>query len=391
MIPDNPYYTDNLVSLQYWDEQTLTTDYVDRATAKFAEWRTLYPNALGHTNHYGFQISSTALQNFMEDAQPDMIMFDLYPAGDGSRFPTPNRLYMGLWYSEMQKYRTAGLAGIDRTGQKPIPYAQYLDLFRKDYTKPEPAESFVRLQQFASWAFGYTYVSGFVYNDLSYTGVTPVMFDAVGDSSPTPTFDNVAETNRQSRNLGPALVRLVSTGIFMKPGSGESGTGLSGLSSWTENAGGSGDYITAVTPITGLGGGNDSSYPDTLVGYFKPLLADNSQATFVDGLTFMIVNGSASDTAAASEQWYRLAFDFVGSGLDKLARLSRDTGQVENVPLTSTGGTTYSVDINLPGGTGDLFCFYSGDTLPTIPEPGMIVLLITGLLGLGGYTWWERK
>ena len=201
------------------------------------------------------------------------------------------------------------------------------------------------------------------------------MFDGPGDSSPNAVFDYVKETNRQSRNLGPALVRLVSTDIQMIRGSaytslpsgisrwGNSDTNGSSLkwqNSHTANTGGYTDYITTITPYTNStanGGTVDSSYSDILVGYFNPLLSNNPGCTFVDGLHFMIVNGAASGTAAAAAQWYHLTFDFTGSDFDSLVRLSRDTGKVELVPLTSTGGSNYYLDLNLPGGTGDLFAF----------------------------------
>ena len=375
-------YRDDLVSLQYWDEQPLTTDFVNRAAAYFAEWRFIYPNTLAHTNENGIDVG---MQNYMQTAKPDMIMFDQYPGANGSRFPTPRRRHMVSWYSLTQGYRLLGLGGIDGTGTKPIPYAQYLDLFRDNYSYSQPAESFVRLQQFASWAFGYTFVSAFVYNDTN-AGIVPVMFSTPGDGSPTSTFYDVAETNRQSLNLGPALVRLVSTDIFMKPGSGQSVSGT-GLTEWSSRAGstlGYSDFITGVTPYTNSvaqGGSPDGSYSDILIGYSTPLLADNSDATFVDGLHFMIVNGSASGTAASAMQWYHVTFDFSGTPHDSLVRLSRDTGEVELVPLVYTGSSQYYLDLSLPGGTGDLFTFWNSDNpLPTIPEPGSLSIVISGSL-----------
>src|ERR1051325_4150371 len=145
----------------------------------------------------------------MQTCNPDMLMFDAYPR---------HYITMTTWYGEMQKYRVAGLAGIDGTGHKPIPYGQYLDLYRTSYTASQPDESFVRLQQNASWAFGYTFVEAFVYNKPNNTGVYPTMFSADGDSPTTPVYDYVAEANRQSKNLGPALIRLKSTDVAMLPG-----------------------------------------------------------------------------------------------------------------------------------------------------------------------------
>ncbi len=380
-IPSNPNYAQNLVSMQYGDEQPLTTDFVNTAAAKFASWRVNYPNTLAYANHFPAQVSPASLANYMQVAQPDMLMFDYYPSYS---FPENDR---SSWYSAMQMYRTAGLAGNDGTGAKPIPYAQFLNLFRSSYSAPTPSESYVRLQQNASWAFGYSAVSAFVYNNPYVQGsLVPVMFSSDGDGSPNSVFGYVAEANRQSLHLGPALVRLVNTGIRMIKGTSFSAL-PGGVSSWTPHAGsttGYTDYLTSITPYTNStahGGTTDTSYSDVVVGYFKPLLDSNPGFTFADGLHFMIVNGAATGTAAASEQWYHLTFDFTGSDFDALARLSRDSGQVESVSLMHLSGSLYYLDLYLPGGTGDLFAYWDSSTpLPTIPEPsalGLVTALLT--------------
>lgn len=392
-FPDTKYLqgleiqnADRLISYQYGDEMGTISDdpaLLSDMKATYAEWRNRYPNVLAYTNSSANELNAAQLASYMQAAEPDMISIDRYP---GYSFNNPNTATArSFWYSTMQKYRTAGLAGIDGSGTKPIPYAQYLELYRVTYDSAKPSESFVRLQQNASWAFGYTFTDAFVYNQFGPAdqGTLPTMFDAPGDTNPNAVFDYVKESNRQSLNLGPALVRLVSTDVFMLPGTGKSVSGT-GLTQWSANAGGTtshADYLTSIVPTTSQGGTNDSSFNDVLIGYSEPLLADNSDATFADGLHFMIVNGSASGTAAASAQWYRLTFDFQSSDFDSLVRLSRETGEVELVPLTPQGGTIYTLDLNLPGGTGDLFAYWNGsDPLPTIPEPASMAMLIVPAL-----------
>jgi len=397
----------DFVSFQYKDEQPQTQEVLDEEREFFAYWNSAYPNAIAHTNFSYQQLDAAELASFMSYTKPDMLMFDFYPSFFFSTGPDPSS--RETWYSSMQLYRTAGLAGIDGTGTEPIPYAQYLANFRSEYGSPLPSESFVRLQQNASWAFGYTFTTSFVYNNwVLGDNVEPVMFNSVGDSAPNNVFGYVAETNRQSQNLGPALTRLVSTGIFMTPGSSRSLTGTD-LTAWSAGAGSTTnftDYLTSITPTVSAGGAADTTYADILVGYFEPLLADNTGATFADGLHFMIVNGDpgtvgtstvGGSLASASAQWYQLTFDFTGSTFDSLVRLSRDTGLVESVPLTSLGGFNYSLDLNLEGGTGDLFAFWdSSDPLPTIgalaasmaavvPEPASALLAGICFVGLLGF------
>jgi hypothetical protein len=352
-----------LVSLQYGDELnqnlngTLDATTMNTMAQTFARWHSEYGNHfLAHTNfganNAAKSMTPAALATYMQVANPDMLMFDAYPR---------HYVTMSTWYAEMQKYRLAGLAGIDGTGRKPIPYAQYLDLYRTSYSGALPSESFVRLQQFSSWAFGYTFVTAFIYNNPNNVKVYPTMFSSDGDSQPTVVYDYIAETNRQSLNLGPALVRLTSTDIRMIPGTGASLP--PGISSWAPGAGAS-DYITSITPVQSPAGPASTSYSDVLIGYFEPLLADNGDYPFADGTHFMLVNGASTGTAASKSQWYRLTFDFGQSALDSLELLSRDTGEVELVPLSHLGSSQYSLEWNLEGGTGDLFRFASSGVVP---------------------------
>ena len=384
-------YADNLVSVQYYDEiSPFDPGMMADMTDAFATWRGLAPNALAHTNFWGGQLSASQLNTFMVTARPDMLMFDHYPGYHATR---------ESWYAEMQKYRTIATLGYDGTGRQPIPYGQWLQTFRTSYSEPLPSETFLRRQQFASWAFGFTFLGAFVYSDgcwpyppLEASEVIPVMFKSPGDTEPiTPMFDYVAETNRQSRNLGPALIRMVSTDVRMILGKsgGATNPSISGISTWTQggqNTAGYTDYITDIVPLgQDLLNPDYNNFSDTIVGYFRPLLADNTVYTFVDGLCFMIVNGAgnesgldipvdgngdpdpaimAAGTAEALGEWYHVAFDFADSNIDSLVRLSRDTGEVELVPLIHYADSQYYFNLYLPGGTGDLFAFWDSSTMP---------------------------
>ena len=414
-------YDDELSDAQLSDPARLS----DMA-ATYADWRVRYPNAMVGSNFTGTMPNDANLANYMRVTQPDLLMFDDYPGDYDFSAAERNR-----WYSSMQRFRTFGLAGNDGTGTTPLAYGQFLRLYRTELTgEPLPTESFVRLQQNASWAFGYTFVDAFTYNSVSTAGegIYAAMFKTANDSTPTAVFDYVKEANRQSLNLGPALVRLVSTDIQMIQGSNytmrpdgisrwgrtdTNGNILKFLSSHSAHTGGFDDYITGIAPMISKGGAIDTSYGDILIGYLQPLLSDNGDCTFANGLHFMIVNGSvgpgtsgavpvdangvvnatalAAGTADALAQWYRVIFDFTGSDFDSLVRLSRDTGKVELVTLTPMGNSVYSLDLNLPGGTGDLFAFWdSSNPLPTVPEPGAITLLISG--SIGAFVWmWRRQ
>ncbi len=376
-------YQDGFSSMMYHDEPTdemLTSSYwLDSWKYYYKYWNDHYPNALTFTD-FRFDSPVESVANYMQYTKPDMLVFNAYPSSPSSR---------EFWYTAMQKYRTLALAGNDGTGQQPIPYGQFLWLSRvsPNYNSPVPSESLVRLNQFGGWAFGYKWASGWIYT----TGASDysALFSSDGDTSPTPVFNYVAEANRQSLNLGPALIRFLSTDARMLPGrNGFSFNSLpSGISAWsrgTANTGGYTDHLFSIQPTTSQGGASDTTYSDIVIGYLKPMLTENPGATFVDGLHFMIVNGAMTGSAAASAQWYRITFDFSGSTFDSLVRLSRDTGEVELVPLIHTTGSFYYFDLNLPGGTGDLFGFWnSNNPLPSIPEPSAIILGFIGTCSLG--------
>jgi prepilin-type N-terminal cleavage/methylation domain-containing protein/prepilin-type processing-associated H-X9-DG protein len=415
-------YAGNLVSYQYCDEPDVFTDpnRLTRINNCYRAKNRLYPNTLVHTDFNGSRYNATQLTTYMQATHPDVLMFNTYPGADFS-----SRV---LWYVAMQRYRTVALGGYNGSGTSPIPYAQYLDLSRADYNQPVPSESLVRLQQNASWAFGFSMVEAFLYNDPNPPGPhdCAAMFSSPGDGNPNAVFGYVAEANRQSRNLGPALVRLVSTDVRMIPGTigthteytpiwpfnphtvddnlslpSDNGSSISGWSPGTAITGGLKDYITGITPL-GRDNGASHVHSDVVIGYFKPLLASNPNCSFVDGLHFMIVNGAtgtpfssanpAGDPASASAEWYHLTFDFTGSDFDSLVRLSRDTGKVGLVALAPTGGSTYALDLCLPGGTGDLFGFWDrSDPLPTVPEPGAIILLMTCVIGALTHTCLRKR
>ncbi len=110
--PDELAYVDNLVTMCYRDEVDLTNQWLlDQIKDFTSQVRANYPHVIAHTNESGGQISYSAMRNYMEYCQPDMVMFDTYPFNGNLPGGSPTGLYR-----DMVKYRSLGLGGIDGTG-----------------------------------------------------------------------------------------------------------------------------------------------------------------------------------------------------------------------------------------------------------------------------------
>jgi hypothetical protein len=396
-------YLGNMARVQLGDEQTLADQDAapnDPATiaAVLADTRRSFPNLINGLNQSGVHINEpnwsnyfqNRMRNYMATSQPDMLMFDsyLYVWG-GFRGGSPKEIY-----EHWQRFRQLGLAGNDGTGTTPIPYALYLQYFApNDYVM---SDSETRLNQFAAWLFGYTFVSAFTYDNIYGSGedsLRTFLFTGSGDTNPTPLFHAVAETNRQSRNLGASLVRLISTDVRIAVGQHyDSPTEAvlsnaipAGVPVWSPAAH---PHLTTIN-ATNLGIHNLEAQGmplkgDVLVGFFKPLHESFDGPDFQNQDYFMILNGLAWSGASVAEtrQSITVDFDFGGSGINGLQRLRRNDGQVEPISVggsysdltwTRTGAATYQLTLTLDGGTADLFKFDTGapfvgvDGLPSIP------------------------
>jgi hypothetical protein len=251
------------------------------------------------------------------------------------------------------------------------------------------SESDLRLDQFSAWTMGFTFASAFTFDSITdaYPALGPLLFDGDDKSARrTKEFRYMAETNRQSRNLGPTLVRLKSTDVRMLTGP------LSnidhGVPSW-DPAADADPYMTALSatnPGTVLGG----EPGDVMVGFFEPLpgLASGDPA---HDRYFMVLNGLSGEnvSASAATQLIRLDFDFGNSGIDGLQRVGRDTGLLEDIALAHDGGSRYHLEWSLPGGTADLFRYHRGG-VSAVPEPAAAAALPGLLLLAAGRDRWRQ-
>lgn len=366
--PDNPNsarkYLQNFVMYKYKDEQGLTAKNIEEARMVFEGGRRLYPDTLFYISQPGRDDSPSEIRNYMRKARPDILSWCYYPF-DGTTYSDyggAKKLAITKYYSYMAKYRLMGMEGIDGTGSKPIPVGHWVQAYlNKGHLA---SESEIRLNQFSGWVFGQKITIAWRYNSTSDDYHT-ILFSDDKDARPTKVFGYFAETNRQSRNLGPALVCLTSSDVRCIPGWHRNQADTTVKNPWPRNVrrwnSVADPYIKRIS-ATNIGSKNNGLRGDVLVGYFKPLLESMDGEKFKDQIYFMIVNGlyDLDATAAETQQNIHIEFNFGRSGITELQRLSRDTGQVESVPLAHDSGSRYYLDLVLEGGTGDLFKFNTG-------------------------------
>jgi hypothetical protein len=374
-----------LTMVSVWDEQDLgNPSVVATMASRLASIRASTPEVIGFANDAGSSTTLAQIKNYMSIAQPDMLSFDYYAF-----------LYQNVWdggsptaqYNTMGRYRTAALAGNNGDSTTPIPYAVYLGPFKQinDYAI---SESQMAIQYGSAWTYGYKSLIAWRYsNEQANDPYQSLLFDGPNDTNPTPMYYSVARLNKQTLNLGPTLLRLKSVNLqFVRGRHQESifSYPKNDLPEFTSDWSASSDsdpYLTGIS-VTNLGSKNSGLDGDIIVGQFKPLAEEFDGNVFSDQLYFMITNGltDANGDSLATQQKVRLTFNFGSSGINSLQMLNRDSGLVDLVPLTSSGGSTYYLDWTLNGGEGDLFKYNTGAAF-IVPEPsGLVLLGITALL-----------
>ncbi len=376
-----PYLT-NYLSLQVWDEPNLGNSTTRQQLATwFGQTRVSFPNTLLFTDIQGHTNTDAQITGFMAESQPDMLMYDSYPVNRNTTIVGGSLKYI---YEDMATFRAHGLAGNDGTGVHPIPVGHYLQNFTDDSSTRFLSESEMRDQQFAGWTFGEKFESSFVYDTPNCCGVTPQFFTGLGDANPTPALAQQSESNRESRNLGPALVRLISTDVRFFPGQHKDASNATvsndvpaGVQTWVS---GQGDPYLRSCNAVNLGTTNAGLKGDIIIGWFK-VLDESMDGPDANGqIYFMVLNGLTDKNGSAADCRQRITMQWIfgNSGITSLQRLNRDTGLVEDVPLTDSFVGRKVLTFDLDGGTADLFKFNTGAPfvgIDAVPEPASLGLL----------------
>jgi hypothetical protein len=312
---------------------------MEQVGAMCAALRGAFPDKLVYSN--AFPIGATADRYFGGDAPEnygyseyfdafaqqvggDVVMFDIYPFGDGDG-------HSGVYFLNLNVVRDTAL-------RHDVPYWTFIQSYQNTGNRRLPSESDLRMQIFTSLAYGFTGISYFTYDVAFERGLVEL------DATPSPLYAHAAKVNPEVAHLGKALRFFTSTGVGYI--SGQSVTEEQTLSNplppgtrnWKEVEARPGEIQDIRMNYQG-------EEKDALIGYFK----DDADIPY-----FMIVNlwHGADKSAAACTQTIMLTF---APNVTFLTRLSRETGQPENLPVQAG-----KLELILPGGTGDLFSLGTG-------------------------------
>ena len=383
----------NLRTLCVGDEENYSSATATILKAWFDIARAKYPNALLHGNQYTGQWNASQMSTYMQMAQPDLVTFDTY------YFKGPGAVSTYGIYRDMQTYRSYALRGNDGSGNAPIGFGGYLQAYNggnASYPDYRPSESQFNLNAFAYLTMGAKWLSEFLYR--AYT------WDIVNER-PTAQYYQIASIGQQIAKLSPHLSRLRTSDVRFLPGQNSGGTNVSpnNIAQWSVSA----DPYVKDIATTNLGTFNNGLKGDVLIGYFKPVPGlDNTAGITMAPVPatytkyFMVLNGLAqpngcctniaTDTiqgkANLTRQKITLTIDFGEDPVDTLYRVRRSDGVVEMVPLTSLGGTQYSMSDTLDGGLADLFYWKNQGKPLAPPTSGTALQLSSGTVSAGNVT-----
>ncbi len=368
---ETAHYAD-LVAIQVGDEQQTDIEDPNGATKAWfnaAHSGNLFIDKLLYVNST-FINDINAYVNFVASANPDAISWDAYPFGTTGISPYN-------WLGKAQLFRRAALGSyIGATSTAPRPYGLYLQTYHGGDGARDPSELEMRWQQFTAWTLGYTFVDAF-----TAAGGNTSLFDSGNGNVPTqPRYDQFKEAARQSKNLGPALTRLISAGYGPDIVLGKNSSGaVNPLSiDWQvfdKSHAPAGQQFLSAVEVRNLYAKNGGHAGDVYIGYFNPL--SEVYGAPAGTAYFMVTNALGADlqdpTMSISEgaQSITMDFDFGNSKVNSLQRLNRNTGQVEVFALTYMSGNKYRLVHWLEGGTGDLFKYNDGTPFVGVKSPNL--------------------
>lgn len=412
-------YVNDLVSMCIGDEE----DYSDTLTQNIKSWFELIrenyetedKKILLHHNEVGNTVADNMvtistfnkdmLRKYIRTAKPDMITYDMYYFRERRIEQTQGGSVIPF-YDDLNRYRIVSNEGLDGTGNQPIPFGQYHYAWRTGPGAATPlkrgdgwyelTESQINLYSFATWAFGGKWMSNFRWldNNPSYL-FSDYRVNADGTYNKYHVYDQFKEMIRQSKNLGPHLVRIQNEDVAIvrgqylaKTGEIETNNKPKDNPDWSSTNPLNQKVFIKDIEVQNLGEQNNGLNGDVFISYFKPLVGlteeDKQVFTSTDPRYFMLLNGLTAGDGLPAEmqqgssyetrQQIKVTFELPDSNYEnKLRRVSRvdggemleEQGKVVEVPLKHIGGNNYEMIITIGGGYADLFYWELGEEKAT--------------------------
>jgi hypothetical protein len=379
-----------------WDEPK-RPDFYD--VKEVTDWiRENYPNLLVYGNqstilrpgsNYGQEYGTTStpgpgyadppvpydydifVDDYMYVVAPDILQFDVYPFSDDPTESADQFLRDRSYYRGAEIIRAAGL-------RANVPYYMVMQSYDGGGVYM-PSESDFRMQLFSALAYGFKGITYFTFDHFGAYGNTGGgMLLATHPCeciyTTNPVYDYAQALNPEITVLGETLKYLESKrvryilGKHIDSGSGQEVPNDLPLGVTPSDVQSESKHMTAIG-ATNIGTIPDVTEGDLLIGYFEPAVEELAGLECEDDEYFMVVNllREQNVSAADASQQIRIDFDFGGSGITRLLRSNRTTGQWDPVELTHDGGSLYHLDLVLPGGTGELFKYDNGN-IPRIAD-----------------------
>ncbi len=266
------------------------------------------------------------LRDLVQIIGSDLVMVDIYPfrlppEGDETEFI--HRRYFAC----LVEARRVGL-------ELNVPYWIFVQTFGKDGYTRTPSESDLRMQVFASLAFGFTGITYFTYDHV-YDGA---LLQGEDEHQSTPLYYDAGRVSVEIANLGQTLRFLTSTEVRLILGRHEAAGRTVpnvpplGVTVYERDK--------PIGPILNLSLSEDGPRRNALIGLFE----DDEGGTY-----FMVTNLHRGEGIAAGDA-RQTGTITVDPAVKRLTRLSRETGAVEELHLQN-----HRLTVTLPAGTGDLY------------------------------------
>lgn len=316
----------------YLRDEPLPTDFAQLGVVA-ANIRSVAPDKLLWLNMHPQYLSTANFDLLQSTVNTDVLQYDHYP------FESNGTTLTNGMFSRLMQVRGRGLA-------ENKPYWAYIQSYANSGLGQQTrvsSESDMRMQAYAHMTAGYTGFTYYTHN--KWNGQDAGLL--LADGTPDTMFYTAQAVNQEVQNLGQSLRHLTSTDVrFVAGGSVILNSEPDGVSDWSYPAGN--DLHLLNVDSTGTATGEDG-----LIGHYTD---DNGQ------IYFMLSNLShaAGESSAMTSVTFTLIFD---ASVNELLRLNRETGFQELVILAN-----HKLTITLPGGTGDLFKYNTGDFVG-IPSP----------------------